>query len=224
MKPSLVVLCSSVLASLMCFPAQGVEIKLYPTGPAEDSAFVRFVDGSGAGLQITAAGSDAVVELDAQSRASAYMPVAGKTTIKGELAQGKDTQAVAVKVLPSEFVTVLGVKSKDGLQVHTIHEEADDFTAVRASIAFYDLNQSCIDAGVQVAGRQVFLFEHVEVGKWVRRQVNPVPLSVQLVCAGQPVGQPLDLGTLQAGERHSLFLAPGDSASGFFHVKDTVAP
>jgi len=224
MKFSLIALCSSALAGLTCLPAHGVEIKLYPTGPAQDSAFVRFVDGSAAGLRVTAAGSQAALELDAGSRASAYMPVAGNTTIKGELTQGEDAQTVSVEVLPSEFVTVLGVKAKEGLQVHTIHEEADDFTAVRASIAFYDLNPSCEDAGVQVAGRQVFLFEHVEVGKWVRRQVNPVPLSVQLVCAGQPVGQPLDLGTLQAGERHSLFLAPGDSANDFFHVKDTVAP
>jgi len=223
MKFSLVALCS-VLAGLIGLPVHGAEIKLYPTGPAEDSAFVRFVDGSAAGLRVTAAGSAETLELDAESRASAYMPVAGKTTIKGELAQGKDVQTVSVEILPSQFVTVLGVKAEEGLQVHTIHEEADDFTAVRASIAFYDLNPSCGDAGVQVAGRQVFLFEHAEVGKWLRRQVNPVPLSVQLVCAGQPVGQPLDLGTLQAGERHSLFLVPGDPAGGFFHIKDTVAP
>jgi len=223
MRLSLVALCS-VMAGLAGLPAHGAEIKLYPTGPAEDSAFVRFVDGSAAGLRVTAAGSAATLELDAESRASAYMPVAGRTTIKGELTEGKVKQAVSVEILPSEFVTVLGVKTEQGLQVHTVHEEADDFTAVRASIAFYDLNPSCEDAGVQVTGRQVFLFEHVEVGKWVRRQVNPVPLSVQLMSAGQPVGQPLDLGTLQAGERHSLFLVPGDPASGFFHIKDSVAP
>ncbi|MDX3895526.1 cell division protein FtsQ [Pusillimonas sp.] len=223
MKPSFFALGLALSASLAGAMAHGAEIKLYPTGPAEDSAFVRFVDGSGAGLRVSAAGSEAAIELNAQSRSTAYMPVAGKSTIQGLLAQGDDKQTVAVDILPSEFVTVLGVKTATGLQVHTLYEEADDFTAVRASIAFYDLNESCEDAGVQVAGRSVFLFEHAEPGKWMRRQVNPVALSVQLVCAGQPLGQPLDLGRLQAGERHSLFLAPGDPADGFFHVRDTVA-
>jgi len=223
MKPSFFSLVFALLASLVGALAQGAEIKLYPTGPAEDSAFVRFVDGSGAGLRVSAAGSETAIDLDVQSRSTAYMPVAGKTTIQGLLAQGGDKQAIAVDVRPSEFVTVVGVKTEAGLQVYKLHEEADGFTAVRASIAFYSLNESCQDASVQVAGRSVFLFEHAEPGKWPRRQVNPVPLSVQLVCAGQPTGQPLDLGPLQAGERYSLFLAPGDPAAGFFHVKDTVA-
>lgn len=222
MKSLLLAMCS-VAAALGGNLAHGIEIKLYPTGPAEDSAFVRFVDGGGSGLRVTAPGSQSALELGASSRSSAYMPVAGKTTIQGELAHGQDKRAVSVDIKPGEFVTVLGLKTDEGLQVHTLHEEADDFTAVRASIAFYDLNESCRDAGVQVAGRSVPLFENVEAGKWVRRQVNPVPLSVQLMCDGQPVGRPLDLGTLGAGERHSLFLAPGDPAQGFFHVKDELA-
>lgn len=211
------------VAAVLVAPAQGIEIKLYPTGPAQDSAFVRFVDGSGAGLQVRAAGSEAELVLDAQTRASDYMPVTGGSTIQGTLAQGGQVQQIAVKIEPGEFVTVLGLKNEDGLGVRALHEEADGFTAVRASVAFYDLNEGCADAGVQVAGRKAFLFEHVAMGQWVRREVNPVPLKVQLVCGGQAVGAVLDLGVLQAGERHSIFLAPGDPATGFFHVKDTVA-
>ncbi len=213
----------AALAGLISLSAHGADIKLYPTGPAEDSAFVRFVDGSGEGLRVTAVGSQAVVDLSDDSPATAYMPVAGNTTIGGELARGDQKQVVSAKIQPGEFVTVLGLKTDQGLEVQTLHEEADGFTAVRASIAFYNLDKACVDAGVQVAGRSVFLFEHVVVRDWVRRQVNPVPLSVQLVCAGQAVGEPLNLGTLQAGERHSLFLVPGDPGKGFFHVKDTVA-
>lgn len=213
----------AALVGLISLSAQGADIKLYPTGPTEDSAFVRFVDGSGEGLRVTAGGSQAVLELTDDLRATAYMPVAGNTAISGELAQGDQKQMVAAKIQPGEFVTVLGLKVDQSLEVQTLHEEADGFTSVRASIAFYNLNSDCVDAGIQAAGRAVFLFEHVLVRDWVRRQVNPVPLSVQLVCGGQVVGQALDLGTLQAGERHSLFLVPGDPDKGFFHVKDTVA-
>lgn len=214
---------AAALVSLLSIPAYGIEIKLYPTGPAEDSAFLRFVDGSAGGLRVTAAGSQATLELGAGSRASAYMPVAGKSTIKGELTQGEEKKALSVEVRPGEFVTVLGMMTDKGLQVHTVREEADGFTAVRASVAFYNLNDACADADVQVSGRAANLFEHVAVHDWVRRQVNPVPLSVQLICGAQAVGKPLDLGTLKAGERHSLFLMPGDPADGFFHVTDSVA-
>lgn len=203
---------------------QATEIKLYPTGPAQDSAFVRFVNGSAQGnMRVQAAGSNATIELDTTNRASAYMPVTGGTTIGGKLTIGSDSDSVAVKIDPGYFVTVLGFEAGQKLQIREVREEGDGFTAVRASVAFYDLNEDCKQPGVQVAGRSVFLFENVEVGTWARRQINPVPLQVQLTCSGTPTGEPLDMGTLQAGERYSLFLVPGDPARSLFFVKDTVA-
>ncbi|AWB34827.1 cell division protein FtsQ [Orrella marina] len=203
---------------------QATEIKLYPTGPAQDSAFVRFVNGSTDDtLSVQAADSNASLELTTSSRASPYMPVTGGTSIGGTLRLGTDTESVQVKILPGEFVTVLGFDSDQKLQIREVREEGDGFTAVRASVAFYDLNEDCKQPGVQVAGRQVFLFENGEVGKWARRQINPVPLQVQLTCSGTPTGEPLNMGTLQAGERYSLFLVPGDPARSLFFIKDSVA-
>lgn len=215
---------SFFLAGLAGSLAHGAEIKLYPTGPAEDSAFVRFVNGTAGELRVTAPGSPNTIELRPSFRASPYMSVAGRTTIRGELARGTDTQSVSVELQPGQFVTVLGLDSGTGLEVQALIDDADDFTAVRVSIGFYSLSESCGNASIEVAGREVLLFENVQPGKWVRRQLNPVPLSVQLLCSGRPVGQPLDMGALRAGERHSLFLVPGDPAQHFFHVKDELSP
>lgn len=213
----------AALCSFASFAVHATDIKLYPTGPAVDSAFVRFVNGTTTRLAVKAAGSGSEIELTPDSPATAYMPVAGGTTINGTLIQGKETQSVSLEIKPSEFVTVLGFVNDKGLQVREVREEADGFTAVRASVAFYDLNGSCQNASVQVAGRSAFLFENVVAGQWARREVNPVPLSVQLICGGQASGKPLDMGTLQAGERYSLFLIPGDPATGFLQIRDTVA-
>lgn len=198
-------------------------IKLYPTGPAKDSSFVRFVNASVEGeLEVKAAGTNVTLKLSTDSRASAYMPIAAGSTIEGELKQGNNAQKIRLPIQPGEFLTVLGLQTSKGFHALEVREEGDGFTAVRASIAFYSLNDQCKAAAVQVAGRSVFLFEHVEVGKWLRRQINPVPLSVQLSCDGESVGKPLDLGLLQAGERYSLFLVPGDPGKSFFQIKDNV--
>lgn len=222
MKISRNVLFALIVAPLWCVAAYSAEIKLYPTGPAQDSAFVRFVDGRGSGIQIRATGSDATLQLDAHSRASAYFPVAGNSSIEGQLIHDAVQKNIALDMEPGEFVTALGVVDEEGMRVYTLREKPDDFTAVRASIAFYNLSESCRDTTLGVVGRSVNLFTDVMAGDHVRRHINPVPLRVQLLCAGEPVGPVLDLGGLQAGERHSLFLLPGDPATGFFHVKDSV--
>jgi len=223
MRPFHAIAALVLYAGLAGVASHAAEVELYPTGPAEDAAFLRFVDGGGAGLRVTASGSGATLGLDAGTRSTPYMTVAGGSGIEGEVALGGQSRKVAVQAMPGEFVTVLGLEVEGGLRVETVHDQADDFTAVRASVAFYNLNASCQDAAVQVAGRQAFLFEHAVAGVWARRQINPVPLSVQLLCGGQPAGQALDLGTLEAGGRYSLFLVPGDPEKGFFHVKDSVA-
>lgn len=213
----------ALLAGLASFASHAAQIELYPSGPLEDAAFLRFVDGSGAGLRVVAEGSGAALELPAGTHATPYMAVAGGSTISGEISVGAHSRTVSVKAMPGEFVTVVGLLEEGDLRPEALHDKTHDFTAVRASIAFYNLNESCVDAAVQVAGRQVFLFEHAAVREWARRHVNPVPLAVQLLCAGQPTGQALDLGVLRAGDRHSLFLIPGDPAKGFFHIKDSLA-
>ncbi|PTT98460.1 cell division protein FtsQ, partial [Pseudomonas sp. HMWF031] len=63
----------------------------------------------------------------------------------------------------------------------------------------------------------------VPVDSVQRRSINPVSLSVQLVCANANVGAPLDLGELKAGERYSVLLVPSATGPRLLNATDTLS-
>lgn len=202
------------------------DIPLYPTGPAQDASFVRFVDGGAHPLEVSAAESSARLTLDAANPASHFFPVAAGKPVAGTLASGDARQKVSATVQPGEFVSIvaLGGASKDGgLRAVTVREKPDDFNALKASVAFYDLDARCAAPALKVSGRDIVLLDGVAVGQVKRRQVNPVALSVQLACGGRPAGQPLSLGTLVAGQRYTVFLVPDGAQSRIFFANDALS-
>lgn len=207
-------------------PAMADDIPLYPTGPAEDSSFVRFVDGSSNRVDVSAAGSKVRLTLDAANPATHFFPIAAGKPIAGTLSSGSTRQDVSATAQPGEFVSIValdGAGKARPLQTVTVREKPDDFNALKASVAFYNLDGGCATPTLKVPGRDVVLLDGVAVGQSKRRQVNPVALSVQLVCGGQPVGQPLSLGTLVAGQRYTVFLVPGEAHSRVFLANDAVS-
>ncbi len=210
------------LALLSIGASQAAEISLYETGPAEDSSFIRFVNANEKDLEVTAKGSSAKIGLPRDKPASNYMAVSARKPIEGTLRAGGDSQSVSVEVEPGEFVSVIGLRRDGKFETLTVREQPDDFNALRASVAFYSLDARCKQAGLQVAGRDVMLFENVDDQQTARRQVNPVALSVQLVCAGKADDSVLELGTLQAGERYTVFLVPGETGPMIFQTTDTL--
>lgn len=213
-------------AGLSVLPAMAVDIPLYPTGPAEDSSFVRFVDGGSRPVDVSAAGSKARLTLDAANPATHFFPVAAGKPVAGTLSSGGAHQDVSATVRPGEFVSIVALDGADkagGLHTVTVRERPDDFNALKASVAFYNLDAGCTTSTLKVPGRDIVLLDGVAAGQGKRRQVNPVALSVQLVCGGQPVGQPLSLGTLVAGQRYTVFLVPDGAHSRIFLANDAVS-
>lgn len=207
-------------------PATAADIPLYPTGPAEDSSFVRFVSGASQTVAVTAAGSSAKLTLDAANPASRFLPIAAGKPITGSLTSGNVHKDVSATVQPGEFVSIVALDAKTkgaGLQTVTVREKPDDFNSLKASVAFYNLDARCTAASLKVAGRDIVLLDGVAEGQSKRRQVNPVALSVQLNCGGQPSGQALNLGTLVAGQRYTVFLVPAAAKSRIFFANDAVA-
>lgn len=202
--------------------AQAAEIPLYPTGPSEDSAFLRFFNAGEAPLELSAA-NGASLRLEGQQRASDFLTVPAGKPIQGSLKQGEAQQTLDVSVAPGEFATVVGLADADGLRLVTLREQPDDFNALKASLAFYSLDASCANAGLQAAGRNVDIFKDVAEGSLQRRSINPLKLSVQLRCAGAAVGEPLDLGQLDAGQRYTLFLVPSVQGPQLFQALDNLA-
>ena len=217
--------CLAALLTLSGAGAAATEIPLYETGPAEDSAFIRFVNGTDAPLEVKAAGAKAALALGTDKPASNFLPAPAKRALKGDFVQGAATVPTDTTVEPGEFATVIALPdAKGGLVVQTVRETPDDFNALKASVGLYHLSPGCADATVKAAGRNVTLFSGVDAGAASeRRQINPVPLSVQLFCAGQASGEPVSLGTLEAGERYTLFLLPAPNGSRLLHAVDTVS-
>ncbi|WP_271411170.1 alginate O-acetyltransferase AlgF [Pseudomonas sp. Q1-7] len=204
--------------------AQAAEIPLYPTGPSEDSAFLRFFNAGTGPLELTAAGSGASLSVDSVRRASDFLTVPAGKAVKGSLKLDGQEQALDVSVEPGEFATVVGIPvAGQGLRLVTVREQPDDFNALKASLAFYSLDATCADAGVQAAGRNVDIFKGVADGSLQRRSINPLKLSVQLRCGGAPVGEPLALGELAAGQRYTLFLVPSAQGPRLIQVQDNLA-
>jgi alginate O-acetyltransferase complex protein AlgF len=206
-------LCASGLAS-------AADIPLYPTGPAQDSSFVRFVDGGTKPVDVTSAGSKGRLSLDAANPASHFFPIAAGKPVAGTLTSGGAHQDVSATVQPGEFVSIVAL---DGTHAATVREKPDDFNALKASVALYNLDARCAAPTLKVSGRDIVLLDGVAAGQAKRRQVNPVTLAVQLVCGGQPVGQTLSLGTLVAGQRYTVFLVPAGAQSRIFFANDAVS-
>lgn len=216
----------ALAAALLCSQgaAYAAQMELYETGPAQDASFLRFVNGGTAPMEVSASGSQARIALDDRQPASSFLPVRAGAALQGALASGSNRQVVSVTVQPGEFVTVVGVPAIDGaLRAVVLREQPDDFNALKASLGFYNLDGACADAGLVAAGRNVAIFERVAEGAAARRQINPVALSVQPSCGGKAVGQPLDLGTLQAGERYTVFLLPSSQGPRLLRAVDSLA-
>jgi len=203
--------------------SNAADIPLYPTGPSADSSFVRFINGTDAALELTAAGSKAKVQLDAKTPTTVFYPVRAKSDIKGQFTQAQSKSDISTSVKAGEFVSVIALADGTKLKHLTIGEEPDDFNALKVSLAFYNASAKCANAGLQVVGRDVMLFEKLDVNALTRRMINPVKISVQLLCGAQVTGAPLELGELVAGERYSVFAVPAASTTRIFIVSDAVA-
>lgn len=206
--------------------AQAAGPMLYETGPAQDSAFVRFVNGLDHAVEVVPEGSRSRLSLPTSKPLGDFLPVRPDTVIKGAFEARGQRAGVAVKTAPGAFSTVVAKPAGAGkpFTVTVLTEVPDDFSALRASLGFASLDKACAPAGLQTAGKGVALFSGVALEQLQRRQINPVKLTVQATCGGKPVGGVVDLGQLEAGQRYSVLLMPAaGGAPRVVFAADTVA-
>ena len=211
------------VALLGCAGAMAADIPLYPTGPAEDDAFIRFINATPDALQVVAQKGQPPLKLDAAKPVSSFFPVQAKSTIKGTLTVAGKSLELGVQAKPGEFATVVVLPDPKGIRQVTVQDNPDDFNGLKASLAFFNLDVSCAAAALRPAGRNADLFKGVAQGSLQRRSINPVKLSVQLVCGGTNTGPALDLGELKAGERYSVLLLPSASGPRLLAATDKLA-
>jgi alginate O-acetyltransferase complex protein AlgF len=209
---------------MLSLQAEAADIALYPTGPDQDSAFLRFINAADHPLQLLAEGSRASLKLEGTHAVSDYLPVPANQPIKGTLERNGKSQPLDIQVAAGEFASVIALPdSAQGIRQVVIREQPDDFNSLRASLAFISADPACTQAGLRAAGKNADLFKEVANGSVQRRAINPVSLSVQLVCAQTNVGAPLDLGQLKAGERYSVVLLPGANGPYLLLATDVLA-
>lgn len=209
---------------MLSLHAEAADIALYPTGPDQDSAFLRFINAADRPLQLLAEGSRASLKLEGSNAVSDYLPVPANQPIKGTLERDGKSQPLDIQVAAGEFASVIALPdSAQGIRQVVIREQPDDFNSLRASLAFISADPACTQAGLRAAGKNAELFKEVADGSVQRRAINPVSLSVQLVCAQTNVGAPLDLGQLKAGERYSVVLLPGANGPYLLLATDVLA-
>ena len=199
------------------------DFALYPTGPSQDAAFIRFVNATTAPLDVIGQAGQPPLRLEVAQPASLLFPVDSTSPVKGSLVSGGHQLALDLKVEPGEFATIVVVSQGAGIEQVAVRETPDDFNGLKASLAFVNVDKSCSDASLRPAGRSADLFKAVPVASLQRRSINPVNLSVQLVCANANVGAALDLGMLKAGERYSVLLVPSASGPRLLSATDTLS-
>lgn len=190
--------------------AQAAGPMLYETGPAQDSAFVRFVNGLDQAVEVVPEGDRARLSLPTSKPLGDFLPVRPDTVIKGAFEARGQRAGVAVKTAPGAFSTVVARSAGAGkpFTVTVLTEVPDDFSALRASLGFASLDKACAPAGLQTAGKGGAVF---------RRGPGAAPAPpdqpgqahgaghLRQQAGGQHV---VDLGQLEAGQRYNLLLMP----------------
>lgn len=195
------------------------QVGLYSTGPASDAAFVRFLNASTADLLITADGGDSLI-VTSEAVVSPYLSIDASRPIKGTLSFLDTKYPLDLQLKPSEFVTVL-VQNDESVQI--VREEVDDFNALKASVSFYNADPQCFSGRINVLNKEMVVFEAIQPKELVRKEVNPIPLSLHLFCNDELVTETIDMGRLQPGERYSIFALPENQTKRFFYVLDEVS-
>jgi len=200
-------------------------IALYPTGPSQDSAYLRFVNAADTSLELTPEGAKTSLKLEKGQAVSGFIPVSGGRPIRGTLSRDGKSVPLDVKVNPGDFATVFVlVDTRQGIRQVLISEAFDIPNQLKASLALFDANSGCSDARVNLAGRDVELFQKAPPGNPRRQELNPrASLAVQLVCAGRPVGSPVELGALEANKRYSLLLLPSSTGPRLITATDSLS-
>ena len=193
----------------------------YETGPSEESAYVRFVNLTDGAIEIASSKGAAKVALNAVSggRVSHFFTIKAGVKLTADI-QGKGHKAqITVQGKPWEYITV-AIQAAGATQLKTtvIKETPDDFNAMRASVALFNLDASCMKAAMHGGAKDASILEGVQPFTVQRRLINPVKLSTTLICEGPAIA--VDLAQLQAGGRYSVFLLADKKDKQAFFVLD----
>ncbi|MGC8854256.1 MAG: hypothetical protein ACP5OY_04995 [Halothiobacillaceae bacterium] len=194
--------------------------QLYETGPAEDAAFVRFVDALPSPVTIRS-GKGAAIGLTPSDPSTPWQAVKARTPLRAQLEYNGKQQQVEVTANPGEFVTLAALADgQEGWTIGMGREKAGDFSAHKVALGLMNLTPSCSPASIKLAGKDLGIIEGVAPNTAQRRMINPLSLAVDLYCGTARVAEGVNLGTLRPGERWTLLITPEASKVKLLPVLD----
>ena len=217
---------AALLGVTLAGSTRAAEGRLYPSGPPNGVAYLRFANLSTAAVKITSAGGALDLGVNGAQRVGEFDPVTPGTELTGTAAIGGKTAPVKVTLKPNEFVTVAVGAGADGApEVSLVRDEPTDFNAQKSALALYNVDKQCADARLTAGDDHTVVISGVKPGATGRRLVNPVNVALAVACDDKDAGTKADLGAMAAGERYSVFVfAPAGAGREAFGLVDQMAP
>jgi len=216
-------LCS--LVALCAVPAAlAADGRLYPSGPPNGVAYLRFVNLAPAEVTIVSPAAKITIPTDDAHRIGEFDPVTPGAALTGSAQIGEASKPINVTLKPNEFVTVAVTGSADALTVTVLRETPSDFNALKSSLGLFNLDQSCASAQLVAGDQHVAVVADVAPDAVGRRLVNPVDVALAVSCGDPAQTAPVKLGGLVAGDRYSVFVVAGGSSRQTVAQRDEQAP
>jgi hypothetical protein len=198
--------------------------RLYPSGPPNGVAYLRFVNLAPADVTIVSPAAKITIPADDAHRIGEFDPVTPGVALTGSVQLSKATKPINVTLQPNEFVTVAVTGSADALSVTLLRETPSDFNALKSSLGLFNLDQSCASAQLLAGDQHLAVVSDVAPGAVGRRLVNPVDVALAVSCGDPAQTPPVKLGGLVAGDRYSVFVIGSGSGRQAVAQRDEQAP
>jgi alginate O-acetyltransferase complex protein AlgF len=218
-----------LLAILVLFGLAGIgdaraDGRLYPSGPPNGVAYLRFVNLAAADVTIVSPAAKIAILADDAHRIREFDPVTPGAALTGSAQLGEAAKPIDVTLKQNEFVTVAVTGSADNLQVVVLREVPSDFNALKSSLGLFNLDPSCTNAQLVAGDNHLPVVTDVVPGAVGRRLVNPVNAALAVSCGDPAQLVPAKLGQLTAGDRYSVFVVGSATGRQVVAQRDEQAP
>ncbi|HXC29547.1 MAG TPA: alginate O-acetyltransferase AlgF [Stellaceae bacterium] len=218
---------AALLTALAAMPqGQGVaaEGRLYPSGPPNGVAYLRFVNLAPSEVTIVSPAAKIVMPADDAHRVGEFDPVTPGVALTGSAQLGAATKPIDITLTANEFVTVAVTTSGDGISLTVFRETPSDFNALKSSLGLFNADKDCAKAQLVAGDSHQTVVADVAPGATGRRLVNPVNAELAVACGGPAQAVPAKLDQLNAGDRYSVFVIAGASGPQVVAQRDEQAP
>ena len=199
--------------------------QLYPSGPPNGVAYIRFVNLAPQEVTIVSPSAKIAIPADDQHRVGQFDAVTPGVALTGSAKLGEASKPIALKLVPNEFVTVVATaEGANGLSLTVFRDVPTDFNALKSSLAMFNVDKGCTEAQLVAGDNHMSVIHGVAPGAVGRRMVNPVKAQFGVACGEPAQATPAKLGQLDAGDRYSVFLAASASGRKVVAQRDEQAP